>query len=274
MSRAKYVLVFTLTVLLWFPLFWMFKGSFENVSGVLSVPPTLVPRTVTTANYHYLLRAAPILRWLGNTVFISVVSVSLSVSVSAVSAYAFSVFRFRGRRLLFWLYMASIMFPGHALFVPKFLVIRGLHLGGTRWAVILLYLFSPVHIYLFKCYLDKVPSTIRDCARIDGAGEARIIFQLMVPLCLPIAGALALFVFMGCLQDYIWQYLMLGDDAKKTLIVGIIGKVMREARNVSSPNPIGLSLAGGTILLAPLLAIFAMFQKTFRRGIMVGGVRE
>jgi multiple sugar transport system permease protein len=160
------------------------------------------------------------------------------------------------------------------LFVPLFLIIKKLGLQGTRIAVILPLVFSPVSIFLFKSFVDGIPKDLIDSARIDGAKERQILTRIMVPICKPVIAVIMLSCFMNVMGDYLWQMLLLQDEGKKTLLVGLLGSVMRQGRHFSQPNPIGLQLAAGVILFIPVFVVFCFFQKYFIKGISFGGVKE
>ena len=269
----KYAIVIALSILFLFPLYWMVLGSFQPIEGIMRIPPAWIPRTVTVENYTILLGNNPWLLWAANSAGIACITVILSVTVTVLAGYAFSMYRFPGASVLFWLFMASLMVSRQILIIPMLQTVRTLGLSGTRLAVILPLLFSPLHIFLFRRYLDRIPRDYIDSARIDGATELGIITRIVAPLCKPILGAIAIFVFVGVLNDFLWQMLVLQDANKRTLLVGIVS-----ATHKYSPprtiNPIGRILAGGVVLALPQLAVFLRFQRYFVKGLQVGGIKE
>lgn len=270
----KLAIIILFSIILIFPVYMMVLGSAQPLEGIMKVPPTVLPRHLTLENYKLLIVSRPLLLWLGNTVFVVVFSTIISLVVSTTAGYAFSRYRFKLRKALFWMFMASIMIPGQVMFVPKFVLIRRLGLSGLRWSVILPHVFSAVHIYLFKNYVDAIPTGLFDTAVLEGANPLQMLWQVVVPICKPIVGALALFLALGAMGDYMWQYLMLREESQQTLLIGIMTTVLREESVSVGRNPIGLSLAGSTLLFLPMFALFAFFQKYFQRGVMRGAVKE
>ena len=271
----KYALLIVIGIIFFFPLFWMFSGSFQNIMGIMKMPPDLIPKNLTIENYVFILTQNPALPWIFNSVLIIVFGVLLSLLITSMAGYAFSAFQFRGKKTIFWIFIASLMIPYIALFIPKYILIRYLGLSNTLAGAILPLAFWPFGIMLFYKYADSVPSDILDSARLDGCSELQIIYYVMFQICKPILGALIIFQSLAIMGDFLWQSLVLQDINKQTLIVGLINSV----RNVGSDtgkrlNPIGHSLAVGVILFIPQLLIFISFSKYFVKGIAVGGVKE
>jgi len=272
----KYILLILITIILFFPMYWMFSGSFQNIIGIMKMPPDFIPKNITIENYKFILTYNPVLLWLANTILIVGTGTILSLLITAMAGYAFSVFKFTGKKILFWIFISSLMIPYIALFIPKFVLIRFLGLFNTWAGVILPLAFWPFGIMLFYKYANSVPSEILDSARLDGCTELQIIYKIMFPICKPILGALIIFQSLGFMNDFLWQNLILQDKNKQTLIVGLINSV----RNVGSDNfakrlnPIGHSLAIGVILFIPQLLIFISFSRYFIKGIAVGAIKE
>ena len=168
------------------------------------------------------------------------------------------------------------MIPRQTLLIPLYVTVKNLGIAGTYWAAAFPIVFSPVGIFLASKFFQNIPQDIVDCARIDGAGELGVVARIVVPLCKPLFGALAIFAGIGSLADYLWQNLVLQDRGKWTIVVGIVNTVYgtRGGASEMNLNPIGLSLAGGVLMFLPMLAIFVAFQRYFIDGIVTGGVKE
>lgn len=270
MKRIGIILV---TLVFVFPTYWMIQGSFQDIGGIMALPPRWIPRTVTLVNYNIILQNNPVLLWIGNSAIIATATVIGSVLMSSMAGYAFSVYRFRGREVLFWAFLAALMIPRQIMFIPLFKVTYWLQIPGTRLAVILPMLFSPFHIFLFRRYCDRLPPDFVDSARIDGAGEFAILTRVIMPLCAPMLAALSIFVCVGVLGDLLWQLLVLQESTRKTLLVGIVNATYHWSPPRAA-NPIGRILAGGVILAVPVLALYFRFQRYFVTGLQIGGVKE
>ena len=254
----------------------MFIGSFQNIKGIMKMPPNFIPRNPTWHNYTTLLKGVPILLWLRNTIIISFSAVLMTVIIAFFSGYAMSFMHRRLRRIIFILFLIPIMIPAQALLIPLYVTVRrlGLH---PMVATILPATFSPVSIFLCMNYIDNISRDIIDAARIDGAGNLKIIFSMVVPLSKPILACIAILSFLGTLGAYVWQYLLLRADEHKTLLIGITGAVFRSGGSANSTlmmiNPIGVQLAAGVILFVPLFVVFISFQRYFQSGLTLGGIK-
>jgi ABC-type glycerol-3-phosphate transport system permease component len=271
----------------------MFTGSIQDIRGVMKTPPNWIPKNVTMTNYRDMFKPhlqyisdspgytgfadviinSALVRWTFNTFTIYAIKTAITVVVIGMAGYAFSVYQFRYKKFLFIFFIFSLFVPGMVQTVPLYVTVRRFGLVGTWWGVILPQVYAPVEMYIFKNYVDTIPHEIIDSARIDGASEIRILFKIMMPLCKPVLGILAILSAMETLQSYIWTLLMLPQTAKQTLMVGIIQEVIR--RNVAGGiNPIGTSLAGGVIIFMPLFLIFLFAQRYFIEGLTLGGVKQ
>lgn len=302
MKALKYIAIFGFTFILLFPLYWMFRGSVDEIAGVMRVPPTLLPMNWTLDNYRVLLsknlggggygynpatddiqdiaentqvyEKSAILRWTLNTGGIFTLKAALAVFLVATAGYAFGVYRFKGKNTLFLVFIIGIVIGPGITIVPYFVTCERLGLRGNWLGVILPFAYTPVGVYIFRNYVETISFEIVDAARIDGAGEFRILRQVILPLCRPAVGVLVVLVALGTLQDYIWSLLMLPTTEKQTLMVGVIQEILRVQALSGGLNPIGMSLAGGVILFIPLFLVFIFCQRYFIKGLALGGVKE
>jgi len=196
----------------------------------------------------------------------------LLLLICGLAGYAFSMFKFNGKKSIYLAFLISLMLPGQALVIAKFVVIKELGLLNSYMAVILPSIFSAVNIFLFKNYCDTIPVEIIESGRMDGASELQIFFKLILPLCKPIVGAIVIFNSIGLLSDYLWQMLMLRDAEIQTFLVRVIFVIMNNTS--AETNRIGISLAGGTLLFIPLLLCFCIFSRYFTKGLVLGAMKE
>ena len=270
MTRTILIILF---VLLLAPVYWMFTGSLQDSYGVFLMPPRIFPKSPTLSNYVRLLSEPAVPRWVLNTILTVGLSVMLSVGLPVSAGYAFAFYEFRAKKILWMFLLAGIMVPRISVVVPLFVVINKLQLSGTLTAVILATGLSPVGMFLARTYFESVPKSVLESARIDGANEAQILSRIVVPVSRPIVTALALFASIACLQDYMWQMLVLQRPKVQTLLVGLTRTVMnRGGGSETNLNPIGQSLAAGVILLMPLIVIFAVANKYFTT--VLGGAEK
>ena len=261
-----------LVAILLLPLWLMIIGSFQDINGVMKMPPDLLPKDPTLKNYTAILGSADI-RWFFNSAFIVILSIVLSVGISCSAGYAMAHFDFKFKKLIWILLLSQIMIPIITLYIPRYVVIKHLGISGTIWGAVFPCVLSPMGIYLAKIYFETIPDSIMESARLDGASEIRILRSIVVPISKPIITALALFGGVGSLSNYIWQMLVLQKTARQPLLVGL----MKAVNNFSDPimrlNPLGRCMAVGSFLLFPIIIIFAFTSRYFTEGIS-GAIKE
>lgn len=284
MSGIRYLVILIFLIILLFPLYWMFKGSLENMKGMIRMPPTFIPLKPSLKSFRQLLQWDPAndtlqpsnivwpIRWALNTASILSIKLALVLTTCMMAAYAFSMYEFRFKKALFTIFISSIVLPPMML-VPAFVNINRLGLYGTHWGMILPGAYNSAIMYIMKNYIDTIPRAMIDSARLDGAGEVRILFQIALPLCKPAVGVGIVISTMDTLRDYIWGLMILPRRSQYTLMVGTMDLV-QQAQSGPWGNPVGLTLAGGVINFLPLFLAFVLAQRYFIRGMQIGGVKE
>jgi len=283
MKPIKYLVVIAFTAILLMPLYLMLIGSFQEINGLMKWPPNLIPVQTTLKNYEALftdneysihkgIDKVMIPKWAVNTIVILIVKVLLVISIALMSGYAFSVYNFKFKKPLFIFFIFGIVMPPVFL-IPSYITANFLGLVDSKWGVILPAAFSAMAVYLFKNFIDTIPRSFIDSARIDGAGETSILTKIILPLCKPPIGVITILVSIGTLQDYIWSLLILRSYENQTLTVGIITLIEFGLETDWIVNPIGMSFAGGIILILPMLLIFSFSQKYFMTGAITGGIK-
>lgn len=259
-------------ILMLLPLYWMFLGSLQNITKIMSMPPNIFPSNPSLYNYKLLLRPESG-KWIINTLLVVTGSVTFSVISSLTSGYAFAYFNFPCKGLLWSAMLVRMMIPRISILIPLYVTMKKLGLSGTLLAVILPDAFSPFGMFLARNYFQSIPKELLESARLDGANEFEILRYVVAPVSKPIVSALALFAGIGALQDYIWQMLVLQDPTKQTLLVGVMRAAMERGGGELSLNPIGRGFAAGIVLFIPLLIIFLVANKYFTES-LGGAIKE
>ena len=262
------ILVFVFALLSLMTLFWLITNSFKTSADIYKMPPDLLPNSLYWGNFKELFINQPTLRWSFNSFFVSIVTTTLSVVFSSLAAYAFAKLNFKGKNFLFALFIGSLMVPKETFIVPLFKIIVTFGWVDTYEAMIIPNLALAFGVFMLKSFFESIPDSIRESAKIDGAGELRIFVQLMLPIARPGIGALFILNFVTFWNDYLWQMLMARSKEMKTLTVGVAG-LMQEI----NPN-IGLKVAGAAVAALPMIVVFMLFQGYFTRGIAAGAVKE
>jgi len=221
---------------------------------------------VTLSNYFQTFRVIPFGRYILNSSIVTVTVTVLQILISSLAAFAFARLRFRGREALFLLYLATLMIPAQVTLIPNFLIIKNLGWYDTFAALIVPALFSATSTFLLRQYYRGIPLDLDEAARMDGASSARIWWQVIVPLSVPVMAALAIFTFQGTWNDFLWPLVVTGSDNMRTIPVGLSYFVGQYS------TAWNLLMAGSVIALLPVLVIYLLAQKTFVQGITLTGM--
>ncbi len=263
-----YAILTFIAVITVFPFVWMLSTSLKGpLDPVTSVPPQFIPNDPTLANYGKVLDALPVPRFFLNSVIVSVAVGALNVLIAALAAYPLAKMRFPGREAIFYLLLATLIVPAQLTYIPSFiLAVNVFHYYDTLPALIFPNLVSAFNIFLLRQAFRGVPNDIMDAARVDGAGEWRIWWQIMLPLVRPSLAAVAIFTFVTSWNDFLWPSLMLHTREGMTLPVGLAalqGFFSSDARAIA---------AGVTMTIVPILLFFIVVQRYFVRG-LAGAVK-
>jgi putative chitobiose transport system permease protein len=263
-----YAVLVGMSVITVFPFAWILLTSLKGpADAIFSVPPQFLPNDPTLANYAKVLDTLPVPQFFLNSIIVTVSITVLNTLIAALAAYPLAKMRFRGRELLFYVLLGTLIVPVQLTFIPSYvLAVRVFDYHDTLAAVILPNLVSAFNIFLLRQAFRGVPNDLLDAARIDGAGEWRIWWSLMVPLVRPSLAAVAIFTFVTSWNDFLWPSLMLPTMENKTLPVGLAalqGFFSSDFRAIA---------AGVTMTVVPILIFFIAAQRWFVRG-LAGAVK-
>ena len=249
-----------------FPLYWILTGSVKTAAVINDATPQWFPLSPTLDNYQRLFDN-PALLWLFNSVAMAVLAMVLTCVTASMAGYALAKKRFAGRALLFSIFICPMALPKQVILIPLLREMSFLNLHDSMWAVILPTVGWPFGVFLMKQFSENIPGELLEAARIDGAGEARMFTEIVLPIIKPGIGALAIFTFINCWNDYFLQLIMLNSRTKLTISLGI-AKLQAEMS-----TDFGLIMAGAALAAVPIITIFLMFQKYFTKGITMGAVK-
>ena len=286
-KKAYYIVSFVcitiIAVLFAFPLYWIITGAFKTGKEINAVRPNLWPSKWVLKNFEKLFskRSAPLfeifgitgptvpgaIRWLVNTVFMSVASMLLTCLTAAMAGYALAKKRFFGRGLIFTLIVCAMALPKQVILIPLLREMSALNLYDTIWAVIFPIVGWPFGVFLLKQFAEGIPTEMIEACRIDGASEWRTFTDVMFPMIKPGVGACAIFTFINSWNDYFMQLLMLTSSKNLTISLGI---ATMQAENSTD---FGLLMAGSALASVPIIIVFLIFQKYFTKGITMGAVK-
>ncbi|MDY0409383.1 carbohydrate ABC transporter permease [Virgibacillus soli] len=258
------VIVFIFAVMSLFPLYWLITSSFKNSAAVVKMPPDWFPKTFNFQNYIDVFSNQPAFRWTMNSIIVSSVATISLIIVSTLAAYAFSKLQFKGKNIIFIIFISSLMVPKEVLIVPLYRIVDHLGMVNSLHGMIWPNVATAFGVFLLKGFFDTIPDSLRESAKIDGASELRIFYKIMLPMVKPGIGALFILFFVQVWNDYVWQLVIGQEVGMKTLMVGT-ATLMQDL----NPN-FAYKMAGATVAAIPMLVIYLFFQRYFTRGLAVG----
>lgn len=277
------ILLVIVALLFLFPLYWIITGALKTGADINATEPVWFPSKITLENFEGLFsrRSAPLfeifgitgpkvpgaIRWLVNTVFMSVAAMILTCITASMAGYALAKKRFVGRTLLFSLIVCAMALPKQVILIPLLKEMSALNLYNTLWAVIFPTVGWPFGVFLMKQFSESIPGEILEAARIDGASELKTFVTIVVPMVKPGIGALAIFTFINSWNDYFMQLIMLAKSEVYTISLGIATMQAETSINM------GLLMAGAALASVPIIIVFLIFQKYFTQGITMGAVK-
>lgn len=260
------VLVFTAVIAL-FPMYWLFANAFTPIMGTPPLTPVLVP-AFKLDNFERLLGGTKFyMNWMLNSLVVCFAVTAWHVIFDAMAGYAFAKRNFPGRTVLFWLILSTLMIPIHVTLVPLYLITRSLGLIDSLLGVILPGMATVFGIFLMRQYIQTLPKELEEAARIDGCGEFRVFWSIILPLCKPAVAALAIFSFVRFWNDFLWPLIALNKPQNYTLTVGVAnlqGEFMTDW---------GVIFAGAALAALPMIIFFLAFQKYFLEGVRMGAIK-
>lgn len=263
-----YLLLILITAIMIIPFLWMISASIKTNAEVFKITPfQFIPDEPRWDNYVRIWTKIPLMHFIGNTVFLTIVVTLLQLLTSSFAAYAFAKLEFKHKNKLFLAYIATIAMPWQVYMVPQFIMMRNMGLNDKLLAMICLQAFSAFGVFMMKQFYEDIPDSLCEAARIDGMSEYRIYSSIMLPLSKPALSTLTIFTFVNTWNDYLGPLIYLKTETKKTIQLGLkmfIGQFAAEY---------GLIMAGSIITLIPVLIVFLSLQKYFVEGVASTGLK-
>ena len=282
-NYLSYAVIIIIGILFTFPLYWIITGAFKTGREINATVPVWIPSQWILDNFARLMdkRSAPLftifgldgptvpatIRWLLNTVFMSVASMLLTCITAAMAGYVLAKKRFVGRTLIFTLVVCAMALPKQVILIPLLREMSALGLYDSLWAAIFPIVGWPFGVFLVKQFAEGIPTEMVEACRIDGASEWRTFTDVMFPMIKPGVGACAIFTFINSWNDYFMQLIMLTSNKNLTISLGIA------TMQGESSTDYGLLMAGAALASLPIIIVFLIFQKYFTKGITMGAVK-
>ncbi|WHY86027.1 carbohydrate ABC transporter permease [Neobacillus novalis] len=250
------------------PFIWMVSTSLKPIEQVFTFPPEWIPKPFRWDNYSKAIEYIPFWTYLSNTAIITILSTLGVVLTCPLVAYSFAKLKWRGRNVLFALTLAVMMIPGQVTMIPLFLLFNKLGWVGTPYPLIIPQFFGvPFYIFLLRQFFLGLPDSLREAAKMDGASELRVYWQIMLPLAKPAVMAVGLFQLMASWTDFLGPLLYLTNQESYTLSLALQQFQNKQGSEWS------LMMAVSTLLTLPIIILFFFLQKTFIKGITFSGIK-
>ena len=249
-----------------FPFYWIITGSFKSQVVAITIPPEWFPLNPILDNWITLF-SNPIWRWTFNSFFIASVEMIAVCFVSATAGFVLAKKVFPGRKLIFVVLIAAMALPKQVILVPLFTMLADWGWVDTYKGLILPAIGWPFGIFLMKQFFQTIPNELLEAAKMDGCGEIRTFFYIVLPMLKPAIGALAIFTFMLSWNDYFSQLVITRSTEMMTLPLGI-ATMQGEYK-----TDYGVMMAGAALASIPMIIIFTLFQKSFTQGITMGSIK-
>ncbi|MDI6605431.1 MAG: carbohydrate ABC transporter permease [Thermoanaerobacteraceae bacterium] len=250
-----------------FPILYAIMISLMPASDIFQYPPRIIPKGLYFGNYIDALRSVPILRFILNSFFVSTIVTIGQVITASLAAYAFTYFEFKGRNLIFILFLSTMMIPGEATIIANYLTIRSLNWLDTYQALIIPNLSSALGIFLMRQFFLTIPKDYYEAAQLDGCGKFEFLIKVLLPLSRPAIGSLAIYSFLMTWNQYLWPLLITNSDSMRTVQIGISMLQMSESQSF------GLIMAGVVMIIVPTLLAFIIGQKQLIEGLSAGSLK-
>ncbi len=269
-SALTYLLLSIWAVVVLFPFYWMVLTSFKSYGAYNSEHiPVFFTLSPTLENYQNAFTAVPLVGYLLNTLIFSVLTTAAMVVVSTLAAYTFARLRFRGKNLVFGLFLSMMMIPTELVVITNFVTITNLDLRNSFLGLILPSITSVFYIYLLKENFEQVPDELYRAAKVDGTSDLKYLWKVMIPICRPTLVTITILKLIECWNSYVWPRLITDDPAYYLVSNGI--QEIRE--NGFGRENIPAMMATVVVISVPLILLFLAFRKKIMEGVSRGGTK-
>ncbi|WP_407676523.1 carbohydrate ABC transporter permease [Perspicuibacillus lycopersici] len=265
----KFLVLLIFGVILMAPFIWMVSVGFDRTANItMPFPPRLIPEEPSSFNYGIVFENGRLIQSYINSTIVTVSSVVLSVSSSLLAGYAFSKGKFKGKKILFFIVLCTLMIPMEPRLIPLYTLFNSVGLLNTFWPLILPSIISGMLIFLCKQFFDQLPDTLREAAQIDGAGEFKIFFRVYLPLAGPIAATMIILSFIWSWNDFMWPLVVLNNIDLHTVPLYLASFSQENGSSLG-----GLTMALATVSILPIIILYLFLQRYIIQSIALSGVK-
>lgn len=273
-ERVRKIVTYTLltlwALLVLFPFYWMVLSSIKSYSAYnAEYVPSFFTLHPTFQNYVDAFTAVPLAKYFTNTLIFTLATTAMMMVVIIFAAFAFARLNFRGRNLVFGLFLALMMIPNELVIITNFVTITDWGMRNTFWGLILPSVTSVFYIYLLKENFEQIPDELYKAAKVDGTSDLKYLFKVMLPICQPTIVTIVILKVIECWNSYVWPRLITDDQAYFLVSNGI--QEIRE--NGFGRENVPAMMAAVVVISVPLIVLFLIFHKKIMAGVSRGGTK-
>ncbi len=254
-------------LLITFPLLYALSLSFMDQGEMTKYPHKIIPSRLTLENFKTALNTVPLLKFIANSFIVSICVTVGQVITASLAAYAFAFYDFKGKKLLFLMILSTMMIPTETTVISNFLTVSSWGWNDSLKVLIVPFLTSAMGVFLMRQFYLTIPKEIREASKIDGCGNLKFLFKILIPISKPAIASLAIYVFINTWNQYLWPLLTINNGNNRTVQIGISMLQYSEGSSYS------VVLAGAILILIPSILIFILGQKQLVKGMTAGAVK-
>ena len=255
-------------VVIAFPFYWMVSTSLKDYTEALQFPPTLFPKTGHWENYTHVFEIVPIGLYFRNSVVVSLLVLVLQYLIIVPAAYSFARHEYFGKNLFFGIVLLGLMIPQQITFLPVYFMFSNMRLLKTFIPLVLPFISNPFGIFMLRQYFMQIPQEVIEAARLDDAGNMKIMFKVMMPMAKPALITIGLLSFISTWNSYFWPLIMTSSETFRTLPVGIAALKSSETLQMWH-----IIMAGNVVLVIPILLVYMFASKKIRNSFVYSGIK-
>ena len=268
LTAISYAVVVVASLIAILPFFYIISTAIKQSKFLFEYPPQWIPKHIYWGNFTHLLTETYFPRWILNTLFVSLTVTALKLFFDSMAGYAFAKMDFPGKEVLFVLVIATLMIPFSAILIPLYLIIRGMGLINTYWALILPPLANPIGIFMMRSFIESLPSDLENAARLDGTSEFGIYRTIILPLIRPALVVLGIFIFNLQYTNLLWPLVAITNTKLFMVTVGIASQRGPETLDY------GVFSAGAFMAIIPITIFFLLLQKQWISASLAGALKQ
>lgn len=261
------ILLVLLSIAMLIPFYWMVISSLKMNKDVFSIPMKWWPDSIHWENYKVIWKKIPLFTFFLNTAKLTLITTAIQLATSCFAAYGFAKAKFKGRDLIFLMYVTTIAVPWQVYMIPQFILVTKMGLNNTHLGLILMQAFSAFGVFLIRQFYISIPDELCEAARIDGLTEFGIFSRIVFPLGKPAMATLTIFTFTNVWNDFMGPLIYLKSENLKTIQLGIRMFISQYGADYA------WIMAASVCSLIPVVIVFLSFQKFFVEGVAASGIK-